>query len=747
MIVSLALLGYAVAGTLLSLRPKTLERDLSETLSHGSLLYIVSLILSYVLVNRIPFDPTQIVWDIRQMAYLFLFYVLLSVPFFFVGITAAVALVRLSDKGRVYGSTMLGSALGGVFALILSSEGVSYAIIVSALLGYGGVAAFSWRRRSGTFIVAGLILLFLAASFGSPLLELRLSPYKTLNRVLSYPGAGLVATRWTPTARVDVVSSGGVRYAPGMSLRFQGEIPLQLGVTLDGDNLGAITRNKNLEFLDFLPSSLPYRLKDNPRVLVLRSVGGFDALSALYHESSDVTVVEENRGLVELVDGFRDYSGDLYGGDNVDVVFEDERAFLKENERGFDVVVLTQVESIMSSSVGLFAESENYLFTVEAFEDIIGVLEDDGILSLTRWIHYPPRESLRMVSLIVGALEEEGLDPTTRIVFIRSPTTYTILVKKGGFTQREMAEVREFSESLGFDIVYVPGVDDAEVNRFNVFPEPAYYLGVRELVNPRRRQVFTENYLFDLSPASDDKPFFGNFFRWAKIAELYHSVGEKWQPFVEGGFVSAVVLLQALILSMFLITLPLVSRRGFSVSSPACMTLPYFLFIGLGFMFVEVTLIQKFTLVAGNPLLGFALVLFSLLASSGLGSITSDRMNEGKAGSAALALAAAIFVYTLLITRITDILLQQPPPLRIVASAASIAPLGFLMGLPFPLALRLIKNKEVIPWAWCVNGCASVCGAVLAVVLAESFGFRCVLFFGSFAYLLCFFIAFSGLRR
>lgn len=750
MVVSIALFGIGASGTFLSVFPRLLERNVHELLAVFSGLFSLSCVLSLAATNQVPFDPFRLAWDPMQILYLLVHYVVLAIPFFFSGSCIAVVLSKMARKvGRLYFSDLLGAGLGSILVTAalppLLGEG---SIVFASLMGSLSTLFFALNLPRGRFSLTSLgVMALVVLSFGSqPSLRINISPYKSLSVALTYPKSEVLYTQWNAFSRVDFIKSPYVRYAPGLSYQYRGAIPPQLGITIDGDGLSAITHFDGnltaLEFTNYLPMSLPHQLQRNPRVLILGSGGGLDVLTALFNNASSIVAVEINPILVDAVKHrFGEFSGGIYEHEKVRVRVSESRSFVRGSDEKYDVIQLSLTDNVAASSAGVYALSENYVYTVEAFEDYYEHLSDGGVLCVTRWLLPPPREGVRLVSLGVSALENRGIEsPQDHIAVIRSWGTITLLLKKGGFDSGDVDRIREFCRERRFDIVYAPGIAPYEVNVYNRFPEPYYYELIKGLLFSEDRARFYRGYLFDVAPVTDERPFFFHFFRWDKILPLYESMGEKWQPFVEGGYLVPVVFAQALILSVLFVYLPVRRFKGMRDSVKRRRILAYFLCLGLGYMFIEVTLIQRFILVLGHPVYAVSTVLFTLLTFSGMGSLFSGRLRVKTGWKLVVVvsfLIALIIIYLAILPSLFRVYLGDELFFRGLISSISIAPLCFLMGMPFPLGIRLTEslNPDLIPWAWSINGCASVLGSILPVIIALSLGFSVVLALSGIVYL------------
>lgn len=750
MSVSIALLGFGASGSFLSLFPGLGRRDMPRLLALLSALFSIFVVASYLTINYIPFDSYRIAWESLQFLYLAIYYLSLMLPFFFCGLALGVLLAARPELvARIYSSNLAGSSLGCFAAAasfsLLGGEGT---VMLGALLGALAAGVFWVERRGASPLPTGIVfpivlaLLFLTICPPS-FFETRLSPYKGLSQTMLYPGAEVVFRRWNAFSRVDVVKSESIRSAPGLSLVYPNPPPPQLGIFTDGGNLSPITStSEEMDFVDCLPTSLPYLLRPGAKALIIEPKGGLDVLTALWEGASSVTAVESNPLIVETVrTRVGDFAGGIYGDPRVEVVTENGRSCVRRTREHFDLIQLSLADTYRPVTSGAYSLSENYLYTVEAFSDCLAHLEEGGLLVVSRWLQIPPSESLRAGALAVTALEKTGVQrPERSLVVVRSLQTALILVKKGDFTAQEIESVRRFCEERKFDLVHYPGIEPAEANRYNVLPEPSYYRAFRELLSGENRARFYATYPFDIAPPSDDKPFFFHFFKWSQAPAILQTYGKIWQPFGGSGyFVLVALLILALLASMLLILAPLFFRpREIGEARAISRELKwrvfaYFALLGFGYLFVELPLMQRYILFLGQPTYSFAAVLGAILLFSGLGSMASPRLSLRWILPS---LCILILLYPLLLSPFFRLFLAQGFWVRLLASLLSLAPLGFLMGMPFPKGIEVVNKVApgLIPWAWGINGCASVLASILATMLAVSFGFSWVLVAAGLAY-------------
>ncbi|RLA94733.1 MAG: hypothetical protein DRG25_01865 [Deltaproteobacteria bacterium] len=750
MVVSIALLGIGASGSFLMSWPKMAHGPLCRLLSNLSLFFGISCLFSYLTANLIPFDLVCISWDWHQILWIGTYYLLISLPFFFTGLTISIALFRLPDKVNfLYFSDLTGAAIGcWIIYTVLGPTDEPGSVLVSAVMGIFASILFGIRNyRFPCIHILTLICIIILLLYSPEWLQIRISPYKSLMSALRYPGAQLVSTKSDPYSRIDVVDSPAVRFAPGLSLKFKQTIPSQIGLVLDGGQLNAVTNfngDKNrLTFTSYLPAALPYSLKSIDKFLCLEPRGGLDILTAIYYDVKSITAVCPYPLIIKTVrDELREFSGGLYLRKDVTLYCEGIRSFFQHDAKKYDLIQYSLTDVSGAVSTGIYGMSENYILTKEAILAYYSHLNEGGFLLFNCYLLPPPRTEFRLISLLLDTLEAiPGTSPSHQVITIRSWGTMVTLLKKGPVTPDECNRLKEFCQRRGFDLVYYPGIILKEANQFNQFPEPIYFQGVQKLINPQVRKHFLVSYPFDLDPPSDDKPFFNQFFKISHLYEAYKILGRKWQPFFEGEYIVPIIFFQSLILGTLFILFPLFFLQKRKAKNRGKVFLFYFVWIGFGFMFVEIALIQRFILFLDHPVKSVTVILSGLLVSAGIGSSLSSKIINRFPRRGTITpffTGVVILIYAFSLILLLNLGLKIEPIFRTVSAFIIIFPLGFFMGMPFPLGILVLNrnNPDLIPWAWGVNGCASVVGAVLAVMIALRGGFSTVLFISSLLYLL-----------
>jgi hypothetical protein len=753
LVVSIAFMGYGASGSFLSLLKKRELIDRDKFLSCSSLLFSLTILASFFLCNLLPFDFIKLSWDKGQITLIFLYYFLLSIPFFFAGLTISFAISSSSTLvNKIYFSDLLGAGTGTLFVLVVflprGDRGVilfvSFLALLSSLLFSTG--------RSNRFksllacLMAGEIALFLLAPSW---LSFRISPYKALPVALKFPQAKHVLTKWNAVSRVDILESTALRYAPGLSLLYDKTLPPQFGLSIDGEELSAITamgnrQNPSFEFLSFLPASLAYSYVERPRTLLIEPKGGLDVLSALYFNAGQIKVIERNPLTLKLLrKELADPTGNLYNQKNIQLLSANSRTALKQEKDTYDLIVFSLTDVFGATGTGLHGFSENYLYTVESFAHILSRLSPDGLISMTLYLLPPPRQELKLLATWIEAMERSGLDPALHLIALRSWGTISFFIKKSSFTQQETQKLKDFSTKCLFDLVYYPGIKSEEVNIHNILDNPLYYNLTLQLLSPPEREELYRGYLFQIKPATDNRPFFSNFFKLTKLKATYRILGQKWLPFLQGKFLVFLLLIQSFIIAFVLILLPLhiYRRREKREKGVSVKTFFYFGSIGMAFMFVEIIFIQQFILFLGHPLYSTSVIIFSLLFASGAGSFFSKKILgrdlRRNLRKSLLICAGLVILYLFLLPSFRDLFIHLSPPLKMALTFLTVFPLGFLMGFPFPTGIRLLAEQEkgLIPWAWATNAFSSVVNSISALMIAFWAGYSFVLVLASGGYL------------
>jgi spermidine synthase len=748
MIISLALLGYGASGTAIAILRQRVEPRFEFVFALSALAFSVSMLVAFAVGQRVPFNALEIVWDTTQFLNLALLSLVFLVPFLFAAFCVGLALSCRSDQiHRIYFVDLIGAGCGAALVIsLLFLMPPQSALIVLAVLPAAGSILMShrWASRHPLSAAQVIWLAALAVATGAGWPGLHISPYKGLSQALQVVDANVIRQVSSPLGLITVVDSPTVpvRHAPGLSFGTLHIPPQQLALFTDADSLSAITRydgdTEAIAYLGDTTASLPYQLLQAPTVLVLGSGAGEDILRALLHGANRIDAVELDPRVVEIVrESPGGFSRAIYDDPRVNLHIAEARVFVARSEMKVDLVQIGLLDSFGASGAAVHALNESYVYTVEALQDYLDDLKPGGLLAITRWNKLPERDNVKLVLTAIEALSQFGaVYPGRQLVAIRSWNTSTLLLKNGEFTVDEVAIIRQFARQRSFDTSYFPGITEDAVNRYNVLDEDHVHEAARAAVAGSGPD-FARRYKFFVAPATDDRPYFFHFFKWRTLAEVFALRKVGGGGLIEWGYlILLATLLQALVFGALMILVPISRVRCDWPRDTTVRWGGYFLLLGLAFLFVEMAFIQKFILFLGHPLYSVAVVLSGFLVFAGIGSALSAGLGERMAGIAlsptSIAVAGIIalaILYLVSLPHVFAACLGYPDGIRVLIAIALIAPMALLMGMPFPLGLSRVSEESsaFVPWAWGINGFASVVSAVLATLLAIEFGFGAVI--------------------
>ncbi|MBZ5624061.1 MAG: hypothetical protein LAQ69_35985 [Acidobacteriia bacterium] len=693
----------------------------------GVLAMIAGVLLIAILVAILSLSAEL---NVRTLAFV---YFISAIPFFLTGTIVSLVIAETIERvDRVYFFDLLGAAVGClVLVPLLDLLGGPNTVIAAAVL-----FAFSsvlWFNLSGSasgravgLIVSVGLLVMLGLNARMAFIDIWYAKGRAVHDELF--------VKWNSFSRVGVV-----------------KMEPNLRVVIDAD---AATDIVNTDFEHFSPeqrhasllegTGVPYMLVPGAKTMIIGSGGGPDIAHALAGGSKDITAVEINPIIATTVmrGVFADYSRHLYSRPEVRVAVEDGRAFVRRSGEKYDVLQATLVDTWAATAAGAYALSESNLYTVEAFQEYLSHLTDGGLMSFTRWGFEPPRESLRLISLAMEALKRLGeTEPANHVVVLRDggkdrlagfATTDTVIVKRKPFSPQQIDGLRAMIAPSAITPVYLPG--DRAVNPFG------------ELLLSSDPQAYQSQYHFDISPTNDNRPFFFYTVQprdiWAFVAGgRQHKADFKVNLAVPLLFGLVAVSLVATALVMALP--PLVLGTRLPRQKGVLPFLLYFLAIGVGYILIEVALIQKFILLLGHPTYALTIIIFSMLVFSSLGSYWSRKLLKGsdqRLQWAVLGIVGVVAVLAAMVVPVTTAGVGWPMWFKVLATIGLIAPAAFLMGMPFPTGLSRLKawHEPSVRWAWSLNAAASVLGSGSSIFLALYLGLRETLLIGGLMYLCAF---------
>jgi hypothetical protein len=724
--VSVALVGLGASGLVVQHRVKKLKGKWAENLTiysaWGIAIFIpITLFVMHALAS--------------QVIYLPLFMILFSVPFFLVGIIISAAFNAFASvAGRLYAADLIGASVGALlvvlFLVLTGGEGAT--LIVGLIAAIGGTI-FSRIAKNTKKTVVSLMFVAFALSLiilnhATQIFAIPTDPtaQKDLPIYLrEHPGSKIVKTEWNSFSRIDVVEGGAGGEGLVAKVFIDGGAGTNI-ISWDG-------KTESRQELSTWMQYLPFKMMQDPKVLVIGSGGGRDVVASLVSGSKDVTSVEINPIIYETVKSYGDRAGNVYSHEYVRSYVDEGRSFITRSSEKYDIIYVPFVDTWASVSSGGLSVSENFLYTLQGFQQYYDHLTDTGKIVTVRWLIDAPR----FISTYAKLLEQNGIpqDQLDRHLIMVTSDSYTqdpsvtmVIFSKSPFTDEE---IRFFSQSFsqyGYKPILVPG---------QIMREP-YSALLNGQINLDQFYNMFETKVY---PVTDDNPYFLSF--------------EKPLP----GVVEVLLYASVGIVAIFLLVpFAWMKRRreeevGTKKSEIGIATMiPYFAALGMGFILIELALLQKLILLMGNPTMTFALLLFTLLISSGAGSLLSARIAKNNMKNLVFiigGIAGLGILYFLFLPPIIYSTIAEPIEAKAAVSIAILAPIGFLMGMPLPTGMRLLKvhRPDYIPWMWAVNGAFSVLGAVLAIALGIMYGSSLAMILGILIYLVALGISFASKKK
>ena len=734
-IIGVALLGYGAAGSLLAARSRPSRTHPARHLARTLVAFAAVVVPAFLAVNAINLPAQQVFGSLRGLPVLLLTYSLLTVPFLFLGLgIAGTFAAYAADVNRLYFADLVGAGAGSALAIasVPWLGGVPLVATAGAVAAAGAACAYAAAAASrGPALLAGVLDLALLGGFVAlhPV-AVHVAPDKhgpILARSAKPGGLAVTFSGWSRFGRVDVTepfTSLPPQFGGDVSPVFAGLTIEQRMLTLDGAAPAFLYRVDGspaaLGFLAGTSQSPAYRLRPAPRVLVIGVGGATDVLIALAQGARHVVGVELNPVTAHAVrEVYGGYVGNVLSDPRVELVVAEGRNFAARDRDRYDIVQLSGVDTGAAlGAYGLGTMPESYVYTVEALRDFLARLAPGGVLSITRDLQFG--WARRLASVARAALLAEGLDPAPRIAVLKG-LGYgwaTVLVKREPFTRDEVAVLGDFASRYRFPLLYDPLAPSSD--------------GFDQVI----RGGAERDGDLDLRPATDDWPFFFLSLRWRSLPRI---LGRQSSPLLNPlGFLIA-NLLGLTLLAVVLIGWPLWRLRGaWRATRGKAAAVAYFAALGVGFILVEVALMQRFTVFLGNPVVAVATVLAALLVASGVGSYAA----RSARGLRTLPLAVGWIIVVLLFFasplfgRLLHDLLWAPLALRGVACVLLVAVAGIPMGMPFPAGIARVAERAgpSVPWAWGINGVTSVVASLASYLLGMIAGYTVMFYVAAALY-------------
>lgn len=746
LIISTALLGFGVSGVVLSLWKKLRdEYELNKTLSRLSIFLCLSVLISYWLQQKIPFDPFSLYTNHLQLIYMPLTYILVATPFFFAGLALSLLFTKFPRNiNRLYAFDLSGAALGCI-AIVFTTPyfGGGGSVLLAAV--FASIAALLFSGKSLKLLSAVSIFLiiisFLISLNADKAIPMRITDNKRLSTAKVTP----VFTKWNTFSRIDIYVRNSRISPQKKSPRFiidQGTAATGLAFDMT-PNVKTVLNEFSNDSLYL--SCVAYLNKAKPSVLVIGSGSGTQVLDALHYGAGKIDAVDINPIINDQV-LHNPYWADLFHQPQVKLFTDEGRNFVRSSKEKYDAIISVHTITNAAIASGSLSLTENYMFTREAFEDYYNHLTDSGVLYFTR----PEFQLSRVFATGREVLEENNIkDPMKHLFAFTYPDTENPDGRKSFFAGFIMSKAPLSPDQVKSMISYISlsKSDRPEILYDPFNPVKNIYdsiLTVKDL------SALYRDYPFEISPATDNNPYFNHHTRWTSLSA--HSFSDLFsqnkmgrmaledRPIAEVTLIT--LLMQVLVVAGIFILLPLwkFSSSGLKVKNVVPF-LFYFSGLGCGFIMIEIVLIQQFGLLLGEPVYTFAIVLAALLLFTGLGAYLSGKYHLQANRLIRIAiwlLAALVLIASFFLTPLLRQAIALSMTGRIILSVLLMLPLGVLLGIPFPSGIRMISEKapSLIPWAWGMNGFFTVIGSVLALMLSMMVGFQAVLWIAICIYLL-----------
>lgn len=744
MIIAVAMLGFGASGTWLAAGGARLLRRaaLAVPLCMGLSSLAMAAALYLAMSDFARFDMMELFMGGGGGWKLVFTYLIFFLPFFLGALAIGLVFTAAPERaGSLYAWNLGGSALGGPAALLLLNflTAPSVAVLLAALAALAAVQAGLWRINR-LFCVSIAVAMFMALLLPP---DIQRSSYKGLSRALDMPDKEVTGPLPGAHGEVHTVRSPALRYAPALSLQFRGEPPRGRAVFVNGNPYGTLLPAQEAEapfILDATPRGLAYAINRPQSALILGAGAGEDVAHAAANAVGSVTAVEPHPVVRSLAE---EHGLESAREGSIQWVAGTGRAYLSRTaarhpDLRYDLIVLPAIGEFGGDS-GLRAIEEDYSLTSEAFQQMWQLLEDDGMLTVSAWIDYPPRHSLRIAATLVNLLQEQGDYPVDQHLLVsRSWGMMSFVLLRSPLDEEQWQRALQFSEDQGFDLLgggeMQVRTEDAQT--YHTMDDTALMEGLDRLYAGDWESLQAD-YHFNIAPISDNNPYFQQFLKtgqWQLYREWFL---QDAAPFLEIGLpLLLLTFAQIALISIPLILLPLVrlrsSARGFA------RPFAYFASVGCGFMLWEIILIQRYILYWGHPIFAAAGVISILLLGMGLGSWCSGRLPVLQPWIARVSglIAVLLLAYALLLPLFITATMGLPGVVRVILGILILLPVAFLMGMPFPLGVRWVEEstRTRIAWAWGIDGYASVITATGAMLIAVTLGLNVPIYLAATAY-------------
>ncbi|MDH5511120.1 MAG: hypothetical protein OEZ32_12320 [Nitrospinota bacterium] len=748
--ISMAMFGLTAGAVWVYYHRAAFERgNISDHLSRYSSLFALSILLSFLVQTTLAITgfssgSAVLVW--AEMA------IILASPYVFSGIVVSIALTMSPYPiGKVYGVDLIGAATGCIGAFLLLNITSAYAAIflVGAVVAVGAIL---FSRHAGMLGAESTWAEgFIKQVTGKPMMILVLAVVMGMFNAVAPSGFEPILVKNKLANKERIVYSGWNSFS-NVQLEYNGIVsPAMWGpspvffqsiwrveqnmLKIDSDAGTAMYYfggdKRGLEFLQYDITTLAHILpRKKEKAAVIGVGGGRDIQSAYYFGFDEITGVDVNPIFIKMHmrdDLFAKFSGirDIKG---VTLINDEARSWFRRTDSKFDMIQMSLVDTWASTGAGAFTLSENSLYTLEGWECFMNRLTPDGIFTVSRWFGKSSlNEAGRVLSLATAVMLERGVEnPQNHIALVHQGRLITIIISARPFDKADMAALEAAVEKYQYQWIIAPGA-----------PRPEGLLGmIISAKNLDYLNAFSQGQLMDLSPPTDDRPFFFNLLRMSNpftvlnLARILGYSGQTPSGVISGNIIAGIALFNIFLISLFLTVItiviplrPAVQDSGRKLVNGATL---YFACIGFGFITVEMGMLQKFSVFLGHPIYSLTVALFSLILSTGIGSLLSDRIKLdtlGKVATWSVMTAGYLVLFSVFGGKVLFLFDAASMVAKISVSVAMISAVGLLMGFGFPTGMSLVSkiDPRPTPWLWGVNGACGVLGSCIAIWTSISY--------------------------
>lgn len=739
--VSTAMLGMTAGATTVYLQPNRFSRErLADSSAKASLAYACATPVMLLILCRIPFDTGSTIQRLLQMV---LATFACSLPFYFSGIVISAILTKSPlPIGRLYGSDLIGAALGCLFVLggLAFLDAPSFILLCGAI---GAVAAlsFAWKSSSSRLrqLCYGIgAVLILAAGFNQSTGALIRPLYV---KGLAEDSTNLLLEEWNSFSRVVVFNqqNANLEYWGASPVAPQNLLP-QYQMNIDGaagTSVRQFSSLADIEHLKYDVTNMVYYLRPQGSAAVIGVGGGRDLQSAILFGHEQVTGIELNPIFVDLLQNrFKEFAG-LANRPGVSFVVDEARSYLSRTDQRYTTIQMSLIDTWASTGAGAYSLSENGLYTIEAWQVFLDRLTDDGIFTVSRWYSSDNvDETGRIVSLAVATLQQAGItDPSRHIALIGSGKVSTLLLSRQPFSEQDIAKLQQVTTDLQYRPLIIPGTP----------PENTVLRSIVGVTSPEALIEAVRNQPLNYTPTTDENPYFFNMLRLDRMDVALNKTSVD-NGVIDGNLTATLTLVGLivclLIFAVLTIVMPLILRsRAKNVDSGKIVwsAAAYFSLIGSGFMCVEIALMQRLSVFLGHPVYALGILLFTIIASTGVGSFFSERLPLTRKPwifVMPIVTALTILIIRFVLSEVIAAMITAPMATKITVSILLMFPLGLLLGLFFPTGMQLVRASGATetPWYWALNGIFGVLCSALAVLISIYFAISVNFYIGVVCY-------------